>query len=484
MVKTISGRVSLALTLSLLALALVVGLSFSAQFSQYAMDTGRQTLENQAQVILSLLDAGTSNPQGGQGRGMTGTMGQSMRYRQYLRALNTQAGIDAWVVDKQGGVATGYAQENTVLPTKAAELVQAVLSGETRFGENFSSQQGVPTLTLGVPVMQGPQVSSALLLHMPLGALQEARQEGLRILLISVFIGLLCAFAVSALLIHHLTKPLKIVQKTALKLADGDYSAKTGIAHTDEVGELAGALDLLSLKLAQAKEQSDSADALRQDFMANVSHELKTPVSVLRATLEALQDGLVEAQDISSTYALMLRETRALDTLIRDQMELSRLQTPEFSLNKEELDLRQTLQDAQRSARVMAQKRNVQVNLELPQEPQLFVGDAGRLRQMVLIALDNAIRFSPENGKVTLKLLEDRIQVEDEGPGFPEGSLERVFERFYRAPGDRNGEGYGLGLTIAREIALRHGIAAFASNKAGSGAAVTFILPKDVKNVT
>ncbi len=478
MVKTISGRVSLALALSLLALAIVVGLSFSAQFSQYAMNTGRQTLENQAQVILSLLNAGTGNSQGGQGRGMTGAMGQSMRYRQYLRALNTQAGIDAWVVDKQGVVTTGYAQENTALPTEAAELVQAVLGGETRFGENFSSQQGVPTLTLGVPVMQETQVGSALLLHMPLGALQEARQGGLRILLISVFIGLLCAFAVSALLIHQLTKPLKTIQRTALKLAEGDYSAKTGITQTDEIGELASALDLLSLKLAQAKQQSDSADAMRQDFMANVSHELKTPVSVLRATLEALQDGLVAAQDIPATYALMQRETLALDTLIRDQMELSRLQTPEFSLNKEELDLRQTLQDAQRSARVMSQKRNVRIDLELPKDPYLFQGDAGRLRQMVLIALDNAIRFSPENGTVTLSLLDDRIQVSDEGPGFPEGSFERVFERFYRAPGDRNGEGYGLGLTIAREIALRHDIAAFASNKAGSGAQLTFLLPK------
>ena len=243
MVRTISGKVSFALTLSLLALALAVGLSFSAQFSQYAMDIAHRTLENQAQVILSLLGAGTSNPQGGQGRGMAGTMGQSMRYRQYLRALNTQAGIDAWIVDAQGFVATGYMQENTALPAEAAGLVKAVLNGETCYGENFTTQQGVPALTLGVPVMQGEQVSSALLLHMPLDALQEARQGGFQILLVSVFIGLLCAFALSALMIHHLTKPLKTIQRTALRLADGEYSVKTGITQTDEVGELAGALD-------------------------------------------------------------------------------------------------------------------------------------------------------------------------------------------------------------------------------------------------
>ena len=477
MPKTISGRVSLALTLSLLALALAVGLSFSAQFSHYALSNARQTLKDQALVILSLLDAGTNTQQGGQGRGMTGAMGQSMRYRQYLRALNTQAGIDAWVVDREGGVTTGYAQEGTALPNGAAGLVQAVLLGETRFGGSFPSQQGDATLTLGVPVRQGTLVTGVLLLHMPLDTLQEARQAGFRILLISVLIGLLCAFALSSLLIRRLTKPLKIIQKTALKLAEGDYSAATGITQPDEVGELAGALDLLSHKLAKAKEQSDNADALRQDFMANVSHELKTPVTVLRATLEALRDGLVETKDASPAYTLMLRETHALEALIRDQMELSRLQAPEFSLSREELDLRQTLQDAQRSAHMMAQRRGVRISMELPQEPFLFRGDAGRLRQMVLIALDNAIRFSPENGLVTLKLLNDRIQVEDEGPGFPQESLARVFERFYRAPGNRNGEGSGLGLAIAREIALRHGIEAQASNKAGSGAVVTFFLP-------
>ena len=192
-VKTIAGKLALALILALVVLALAVGLSFSALFRDYSREAAREQLAEQSKVILSLVNAGMQEAMGrGQGRGQPQMRG-SANYRRYLQALNTQANIDAWVVDREGHLTTGYQQSAQQLPEDMLPLYQAVLSGETRFQEGFSSQQGLPTLTLGVPIPGESSVEGALLLHTPLSAVRQAEAAGLRTLLFSVLIGLALA---------------------------------------------------------------------------------------------------------------------------------------------------------------------------------------------------------------------------------------------------------------------------------------------------
>ena len=465
MFRTITGKLALALALALTVLALAVGFSFSALFSQYSRESDRERLQNQSRVILSLVNAGM---QEGSGRGqMRGSAG----YRRYLQALNSQADIDAWVVDRGGNITTGYQQAQGVLPEGSLSLIQSVLAGEGRFLEGFSNQLGLPTLTLGVPILRQGSIEGALLLHTPLEALRQAQAAGLRTLLVSVAIGLALSLLVSLFLVRRYSRPLKQVRATALSLAEGDYNARTGILQRDEVGELAQAVDTLSARLDQARAERRDAERLRQDFMANVSHELKTPVAVLRAMLETLRDGLVTEPDKTKAYYdAMLDETSALDALIRDQMELSRLQTSGFSLTLEPLDLRQTALDALRSAQAMAEQKGVTLASRLPDAPVMIEGDVGRLRQMLMIILDNALRFAPKGSEVRLTMDQNSLSVQDAGPGIPEDSLPRVFERFYRVPGGEKGPGSGLGLAIAREISQRHGMTITAANRKEGGA--------------
>lgn len=474
-IKSIAGKLSLALALALMALALAAGLSFSAIFRESSTSAAREQLEGQARVILSLINTGMHESMG-RGRGSQMAYGRgSANYRRYLQALNAQAGIDAWVVDAQGAVTTGYQQAAGSLPEEAQALLKAVFSGETRYLKGFSDQQGLPTLTLGVPIRDGQEISGALLLHAPVETVREAEAAGVRALLFSLLIGLAAALATSLFLVRFFTRPLERVQSITLRLAQGDYSARTGLSRQDEVGDLARAVDSLSARLEEARRERKDAERLRQEFMANVSHELKTPVAVLRAMLEALRDGLVRDEArVKDYYRSMLSETSALDVLIRDQMELSRLQAPGFSLNKETLDLRQTAEDAAASAQGVAQKAGVTLLRQLPEEPVLLAGDPGRLRQMIWIVLDNALRFSPPGGTVTLRLGPGFLEILDEGPGIPEESLPRVFERFYRAPEPGKGPGSGLGLAIAKEIAQRHGMRVTASNRKEGGAAFRF----------
>ena len=225
-------------------------------------------------------------------------MGSGMGgYGAYLRFIDDIAMADVWIVDEQlnlinNGMA-GQTYNYADLPQNAEQVVKEVFGGKTTFSEGFSGLLNAPTLTVGTPIEINGQVVGAVLLHAPVQGMDEAVGQGIRILAVSILAALVLAAVLSAFLAVTFTKPLNKMKNSALLLAEGDYAAKTGVLQKDEIGELAGAIDVLSEKLQAAKEQSDQTDKLRRDFVANVSHELRTPVTVLRGSLEALCDGVV-----------------------------------------------------------------------------------------------------------------------------------------------------------------------------------------------
>ncbi len=252
------------------------------------------------------------------------------------------------------------------------------------------------------------------------------------------------------------------MRRAAALLAEGDYAAKTAVDQPGEIGQLARTIDLLAERLAAAGEQREALDRLKQDFVANVSHELRTPVAVLRGSLEVLQDGTVsQGEEVAAYYAQMLAESRHLERLVNDLLDLSRLQDGQFRLETEETDLCAVVRDAARAIRQSARGNGVEVSLRCPGEECLLTGDYGRLRQMLLVLLDNAVKFSHPGGTVGLTLAREAggfvLEVTDHGRGIPPEELPHVFDRFWRAQGGENRSGTGLGLAIARQIAERHG---------------------------
>lgn len=192
------------------------------------------------------------------------------------------------------------------------------------------------------------------------------------------------------------------------------------------------------------------------------SHELRTPVAVLRGSLEVLQDGTVsEGEEVAAYYTQMLVESRHLERLVNDLLDLSRLQDGQFRLEMEEMDLRGVVRDAARAIRQSARGKAAEVSVRCPQEECLLKGDYGRVRQMLLILMDNAVKFSHPGGAVDFALSREArgfaVEVTDHGRGIPPEELPHIFDRFWRARGWENRSGTGLGLAIARQIAKRHG---------------------------
>lgn len=459
---------------ALLLFAGVSSLLFRSLFARAVTDSKRQEMltraTGMAQTLGQAMD-GTRHGGGGPG-GQGGLAG-------YVR-LMTQLQPNVWVLDERMQVLSGgrmadrsFAYDK--LPPDAGRLVQQVFEGQSPFSEGFSELVGYPTLTVGVPIYRGQQVIGALLLYDAVSGIEDAARQGQRLLIYSVAAALLLAILLAWRLSYQFTRPISRIRTTALRLAQGDYQAKTGLQQRDEIGELGGAVDELSERLEEARRMAQQEDQRRKDFLANVSHELRTPVTVLRASLEAIEDGVVTNQaDLSAYNQQMLNEIKGLQRLVNDLMELARLQNDGFPIDREALVLQEVVMDALRGAERLAESKQITLLREMPSHPLPFEGDYARLKQMLLIVLDNAIKFSKPASSVRVLVSDGLLQVADQGVGISPEELPHVFDRFRKSRSEENRQGSGLGLAIAREIAQRHGMRMTMTSELQQGTTVSF----------
>ena len=168
-----------------------------------------------------------------------------------------------------------------------------------------------------------------------------------------------------------------------------------------------------------------------------------------------------------------------MERLVNDLLELSRLQNTDFRIKMQELNICDVLKDSVRSASNLARQKNINIEFSLDRDVFITNGDYGRLRQMFLTIIDNAIKFSYENKSIYITLKDNRIIIKDEGIGILKEDLPYIFDRYYSVKSDENKTGTGLGLTIAKQIALRHNIELFAESRLNEGTGFVFVIPGD-----
>jgi signal transduction histidine kinase len=177
----------------------------------------------------------------------------------------------------------------------------------------------------------------------------------------------------------------------------------------------------------------------------------------------------------------MLSESRYLERLVSDLLDLAKLQSPDFSIEMQEVDPKEIVEDAARSIKHIAEHKNIALELSILESEKIFPlkGDYQRLRQMLIIVLDNAVKFSSAGSSVRLDLHGAdggiKVSVRDDGRGIEQDDLAHVFERFHKQHSEDNKDGIGLGLAIAKHIADRHGISIEITSKIGVGTEVVFL---------
>lgn len=225
-----------------------------------------------------------------------------------------------------------------------------------------------------------------------------------------------------------------------------------------ENGPLLGAVGII-----QDISELEKVEQLRRDFIANVSHELRAPITVIRGYTDCLLDGVTQ-EPPQYYYGIIREETLRLERLIRDIMDLSLLQSGKIELDLEEVDLNSLVNETVKRYLIKAQSRNIRLTTNTSNNAEITVYcDADRMEQLVIIFMDNALKFTPSGGRVEIDIWEEEEQVslcfKDSGIGIPEDELSLIWERFYKIDKSRNRQsedGTGLGLFIAKQIADLH----------------------------
>lgn len=472
--KKVAVKLSAYFAIALILLSLVMSFIFVALLKNHTVTVYKADLEKRAVNIANTLSSfNTPVSEGGIRKG-----GQGSGYGAYVRFIGDIAGTNVWVIDQQHNLITsgngnGIQRKYNLseLPENASKLIDEVFNNQTVFSEEFSNVLEDMSLTVGTPIVdQNQQVIGAVLLHSPIASIDEALKQGIYMLIISVLVAIVIAFMMAVFLSLRFTRPLKVMNKQAQCMASGDFLVANHIQMQDEIGELASTLNELASKLEDADNLSKHTEQLRRDFIANISHELKTPITVIRGSLEALCDKVVtDSTAVERYYDQMLFETKYLQRLIGDLLELSKLQNADFVIEKEALVLHDVINNAVQSIQPLAASKSIQIQFECIQTEDMFLGDYGRLRQMVMVLLDNAVKFSAEGTCVKVGLDNGILAISDQGIGISESDLPHLFEKFYKARNENNKSGTGLGLAIASQIAVRHGIKVHVSSILGRG---------------
>lgn len=457
-------------------LVLLVGVVFFRLYSRNTIHEFREQLEIDAGEIADKVEEYSES-------------GEKNGYSDYMdatQALLESQNVDVWIMPYYKSInhlRSAYTNSNLKYKELSKGMSRVMKRVYTKDGVysnyGYDDMYDEELIRAGAPVHDsGGNVIGGVLLN----ANYAKRVETVDNVEKTVFIALLSAWFVSMcisfLLSKQLSGPISKIGRTARILAEGAYETKTGVSVSGEIGELAETVDVLSDRLAENEKIRKEIDRSRMDFFANVSHELRTPITVMRGYTETLNDGIItDNEKIKNMYERMLNECKGMERLVGDLLTLSKMQNPDFMLNLEPVSLVQIFENAVKSARVLSEKKNITIRMEYNDEYCFMSGDYDRLRQMFLIILDNAIKFSHEDSYIDIKLEKGeklKASIKDYGIGIDEDMLPYIFEKFYKSKLQMNEKGSGLGLVIAKEIAARHNGKVEVYSKPGEGTRFTF----------
>jgi two-component system, OmpR family, phosphate regulon sensor histidine kinase PhoR len=238
-----------------------------------------------------------------------------------------------------------------------------------------------------------------------------------------------------------------------------------------------------SLLLAQDLTRIRRLETVRRDFVSNLSHELRTPLASLKALAETLQEGALEDPPAARRFVDQIQiEVDALTQMVNELLELSKIESGRFSLERSPVTASDLLESAVQRMQVQAERANIALRVDCGYDLPKVLVDSQRLEQVLINLIHNAVKFTRPGGEVTLCAEsipgEVRFAVRDTGVGIPTDEVSRIFERFYRVDKSRTGRGTGLGLSIAKHIVEAHGGKIWAESTEGQGSIFYFTVPQ------
>ena len=446
----------------LVAIIVFAGLMFAIFYTNSLRQNRERTmneLKAQARDLAYLASESQYNPR-------TLTFGYSTRTRKYIeqKLQNLYSQYSSYcIIINSVGRALVYIDESLmddqeVLSTLNSEQLSDTL-GRVVAGEEveFTAQTDKGTMfTVAIPWMQdGDAVMGAVVIQTAAQAINASYRRTLVPVLTAAAAATALAVILFFLLARQLTRPLTQMELSANAIARGNFSIRAPETGSRETRALAAAFNDMAV-------QMETLEASRRDFIANVSHELRSPLTSVQGYLQGLLDGDFPPEEQEQCMSVALNETRRLSKIVSGLLSLSRMERDDAALNRADFDLNELIRQVLITQETQIEAKRLDISADFAEETCVVSADRDQIQQVLVNLLDNALKFTPEGGRITWTTRNgrDRVicRIEDTGPGVRPEDAPHIFDRFYKADkAHTTGQGTGLGLAICRRIMENHG---------------------------
>lgn len=351
------------------------------------------------------------------------------------------------------------------------------------YGKNYYTTDGFygyfsqDTLSVMVPITLNMSTKGYISIHRPLDNIYHEREELLQNVYILFLIFFLLSLLILAIFTFMVYYPLKKITYGANEYASGNLKHNISVESDDEMGYLAATLSYMSDEL-------DHFGEYQRQFVSNVSHDFRSPLTSIKGYIEAILDGTIPPPMQEKYLNIVLNETERLNKLTQSLLILDNFNIHESMLDITTFDINKVIKDTAASFGGTCLKKNITIELHLTAEKLNVNADMGKIQQVLYNLMDNAIKFSSVNSSITIETRERPskvfLSVKDNGTGIPKNSLHKIWDRFYKSDHSRGKDrkGTGLGLAIVKEIINAHGQNINVISTEGVGSEFTFSLEK------
>ena len=275
-------------------------------------------------------------------------------------------------------------------------------------------------------------------------------------------VTLIAAFAIGLIVLWLLTKSLRDIMAMVKQFSEGNLKSRIPVRSKGELAELSTTVNTMADTILRNMEELKEVDKLRRDLIANISHDIRTPISIIHGYVETLimKHDSLDAQKQQEYLQTIIKSTERLKRLMTDLFELSKLESRQIKAKMEPFFMLDLLQDLSGKYKLLAQERNIELETELPSKMSVVCADIALIERVVQNLIDNALNYTPEKGRVKIKMEGDgkhiNISVANTGPGIASEELPKIFDRYYKVGNSKSARGTGLGLAIVKNILEIH----------------------------
>ena len=397
--------------------------------------------------------------------------------KQQLDALDLFIGAEIWIINPSGrlilNTRTPLDVENEVV---VENFDPTVTAGSYYTTGNFFNSFDQEMMSVFAPITTNYKVRGYVVIHTAMSDIRASKENLLSISYIMLIIIFLLSLIILLFFTEYVYIPLKRITTATEQYASGNMHYELNVEGDDEIGYLAATLSYMASEIAKNEDG-------QKKFIANVSHDFRSPLTSIKGYLEAMLDGTIPPESYEKYLAIVLNETDRLTKLTNSLLTLNNLNTRGMVLEKTIFDINQVIRDTAASFEGTLLKKNISIDLVLTGDEMLVKADMGRIQQVLYNLVDNAIKFSHHDSTIKLETTEKHnkifVSVKDSGIGIPKDSLKQIWDRFYKTDLSRGKDkkGTGLGLSITREIIRAHNENINVISTEGVGTEFIFSLP-------